>query len=327
MIDKMILYNPAIGTMNMGDHIIFDAIRTQIDDMFPDTKYYELPTQMPVSERVLDWYSDIDLRFVCGTNLLKNNMRCEWGRYLPHFNGIRQWDIELKNRKKYGPVVLMGCGWQKYQQGKDKYSERLWNELLNKQYVHSVRDNYALVKLNELGISNVVNTGCPTLWSLTPEHCREIPTHKAESVVTTITDYRQDASSDQKMLNVLSEKYRHVYIWLQGYEDGDYLKRLSLKDNMTAINGGLTAFDRLLDRDDIEFVGTRLHGGIRALQHKRRAIFIAVDNRTKEMGKEIGLHYLERSNMNDLIDLVEDEQEYNIALPLKEITMFKEQFK
>ena len=115
--------------MNEGDHIIYDGVKTEIYDMFPSYKVFELPTQMPVSNRVLKWYKDINFRFVAGTNILKYSMFCEWGR-LPHFKNIRQWDIRIKDVKLYGPVILVGCGWQKYQDKSDKPSMNLWKELL-----------------------------------------------------------------------------------------------------------------------------------------------------------------------------------------------------
>ncbi len=325
MNDKIILYNPAISSMNKGDHIIFDSVRKQLCQMFPESSFYELPTQMPVSKRVLKWYSDIDLRFVCGTNLLKNDMLYEMGRR-PHFKGVRQWDIELKNKKMYGPVVLLGCGWQKYQKGKDRYSEKLWNMLLDTGYSHSVRDSFTKEKLSELGINNVINTGCPTLWSLSKEHCKCIPTEKASRVITTVTDYHKDEKSDQRMLDTLLENYEKVYLWLQGYNDGDYVRSLNLHDKVTVISGGLDAYDRILEEDDIEYVGTRLHGGIRALQHKKRAVFVAVDNRTIEMGRDIGLNYLERKHINDLGDYIKTGHSNELALPEDEIMRFKSQF-
>ena len=326
MSNEIILYDPSIGSMNEGDTIIVDSASKQIQDMFPDSKYIILPTQMPVSKRVLKWFSNVDLRFVCGTNLLRNQMLYQWGGLRPHFSGIRQWDFSLKDIDLYGPAVLLGCGWQKYQNGKDRISEFLWHRILDSRYLHSVRDEYTAEKLAELGINNVLNTGCPTLWMLTPEHCREIPKDKAENVVTTVTDYCPDEKADQFMLNLLSENYKRVYIWLQGHEDDNYVKKLTLKSNVIVLNGGLEAYDRLLDTDDIEFVGTRLHGGIRALQHKKRATFIAVDNRTIEMGKNRGLVFLERESIKDLNDLINSEQVCSISIPKDNIDRFKEQF-
>lgn len=327
MNERIILYNPAIGSMNEGDHIIFESASKEIEELFPDSKYVVFPTQMPVSRRVLKWYTKIDLRFICGTNLIRNQMLYEWGRFRPHFHGVRQWDITLRDSNLYGPAVMLGCGWQKYQKGKDWFSEQLWNKLLDDRYMHSVRDDYALEKLSEIGIRNAINTGCPTLWRLTPDFCGSIPKEKAQNVVTTITDYRPDERADQYMLDVLCENYNIVYVWLQGYGDKEYLKKLSLKNNIIVINGGLGSYDNLLERDDIEFVGTRLHGGIRALQHRKRATFIAVDNRTIEMGSNRGLNYLERKNINDLSDLINSKHNYHITIPEKEIERFKKQFR
>ena len=323
---KVLLYNPAIGTMNEGDHIIFDSIMRQMKELFPDSNFYELPTQMPVSKRVLKWFKDIDLRFVCGTNLLKNNMLVEWGRYRPYFRGIRQWDINLKSRSLYGPVILMGCGWQKYQDGKDIFSEKLWQLLLDSKYEHSVRDSYTKEKLAEIGIKNVINTGCPTTWELTREHCLAIPENKADNVVTTITDYNKDETRDQRMMDTLSKLYNRVYVWLQGYEDEEYVRRMHLNENITVISGGVFAYDQLLENPNIEFVGTRLHGGIRALQKGRRTTFIAVDNRTIELGSNIGLNYLERKNILELEDYLSEKRSCRVKIPEKEIRRFKEQF-
>ena len=312
--------------MNDGDLIIFDSIEKQVVNFFPNTKIYELPTQMPVSKRVLKWYEDIDIRFLCGTNLLKNHMLFEWGRFRPHFKGIRQWDMDIRNKKLYGPVVLLGCGWQKYQKGKDRYSEKLWNLVLDSQYMHSVRDSYTKEKLAELGIRNVINTGCPTLWNLTKEHCKNIPVEKASTVVTTVTDYHKSIEDDQKMIDTLCANYEKVYIWLQGYKDGDYIKQLRLHDKIEVISGGLAAYDSLLSTDDIEFVGTRLHGGIRALQHRKRATFVAVDNRTIEMGNNVKLNYLKRKDIKHLDDYLNEKHRTEIILPEENIRKFKEQF-
>lgn len=324
--EKLIIYNPSISTMNEGDHIIYDGVKTEIYDMFPSYKVFELPTQMPVSNRVLKWYKDINFRFVAGTNILKYSMFCEWGR-LPHFKNIRQWDIRIKDVKLYGPVILVGCGWQKYQDKSDKPSMNLWKELLSTNYYHSVRDSYTEEKLHEMGIMNVINTGCPTLWRLSREHCKNISANKANYVVTTVTDYKQDPRMDQIMLDVLSKNYEKVYIWLQGYEDDKYLNSLQLSNNMEVLGGGLTQYDALLDRcDDIDYVGTRLHGGVRALQKGKRSVFIAIDNRTIEMGKNFGLNYIRREECFELESFIKEKHETRILIPEENIERFKKQF-
>jgi hypothetical protein len=42
-------------------------------------------------------------------------------------------------------------------------------------------------------------------------------------------------------------------------------------------------------RYDVDFVGARLHGGIRALQRGRRTLTIALDNRAREIAGDTGM--------------------------------------
>jgi polysaccharide pyruvyl transferase WcaK-like protein len=44
-------------------------------------------------------------------------------------------------------------------------------------------------------------------------------------------------------------------------------------------------------------VGTRLHGGIRGIEHGRRTVIIAIDNRAEEMGADTGLPIVLRDNV------------------------------
>lgn len=56
----------------------------------------------------------------------------------------------------------------------------------------------------------------------------------------------------------------------------------------------------------MDFVGTRLHGGIRAMQHKQRAIIIEIDNRAKEISSRF---------------------ENDIQIPFDKVNQWKDQFK
>ena len=51
---------------------------------------------------------------------------------------------------------------------------------------HSVRDSYTKKMLNSIGINNVVNTSCPTVWNITPDHLATIPDTKAKYVANHI---------------------------------------------------------------------------------------------------------------------------------------------
>lgn len=84
--------------------------------------------------------------------------------------------------------------------------------------------------------------------------------------------------------------YEHIYFFAQnGVLDLDLFNNLKCegKENVEIVIPSLEGYDLLLKSDTVYFVGTRLHGGIRAMQHKQRAIIIEIDNRAKEISKDV----------------------------------------
>src|SRR5690606_10235922 len=100
-------------------------------------------------------------------------------------------------------VILLGVGWRNYQQKPNFYTRKLLKNLLNEEYLHSVRDSYTEKKLKDEGFQNVINTACPTMWQLTPGHCEQIPKKKQEKVVFTLTDYSKDPQNDRFLIDTL----------------------------------------------------------------------------------------------------------------------------
>lgn len=314
---KIILYNPSVSTLNMGDYVIFDSIKKYLDNIFEDAFYVNISPHLPISFRFFRNFKEIDFRFVCGTNLLSGDM----------LFGYRQWDVSLLKSKIVSPAILFGCGWRQYQKRSDLYSTILNRIILSKEYIHSVRDFYTQGKLEEMGIKNVINTGCPTMWCLTPEHCKCIPIHKMKNVVTTLTDYNKDFERDSNMINILCRNYETVYLWLQGFNDYNYFKQLKLKNDIKIIGPSLEKYDNLLMRGDIEYVGTRLHGAIRALQHGKRSLILAVDNRAFEKKKDFNINVIRREEIDQLESLINCEIVTDIKLNNVNINLFLNQFK
>lgn len=319
--NKLIAHiDPSICSLNLGDYIISDAVDDVSEQVFNKYQVAKIPSQdswWRGSYRVL---KNADISLVGGTNLLSSNM--------PFY---RQWkispiDIPFKNE-----IILLGVGWWQYQGDMNFYTKFLYKKLLSSSYIHSVRDNYTKNKLSEIGLDNVLNTGCPTMWSLDSKHCEKINKNKANSVVATITDYRPDPESDVRFINVLINRYKKVYIWPQGHLDPEYLSAIWQShwgESILILNRSLRDFDRLLStEDDLDYVGTRLHAGIRALQYGHRSIILEVDNRAKEKAKTFGLITCERSDSSKIDDLIAGEFETNIILPSEDIAAWKEQFK
>lgn len=314
---RVVLYNPAIATLNLGDEIIVDACVQELTGILPISQFASLCTHQPIGKVLPKSIGDVDYQFVCGTNLLKSDM----------LFGFRQWQISLSDTWFIKNAILLGCGWWQYQDTIDWYSRILWRRILSQDRIHSVRDEYTKSKLISFGINNIANTGCPTMWKLNNSLCRRIPQKRSDSVVTTLTDYCINRDADNYMLAILSKYYETVYIWPQGFGDIKYLSTLKIADNICVIDASLKAYDELLKQEDnIEYIGTRLHGGIRALQHEKRTLIIAVDNRAIEKKSDFNLNVMLRNELNSLTDYINANYKTNIVLNEHEIERFRQQF-
>ena len=198
---KKILYlNPAMSSLNIGDKIIEDGCKTYLNDIFSNDFIVEFSTHLPLNNLYFNFIGNIDYKFVLGSNLLvpKLNQR------------FRQWDINIFNVKKLSPVILMGVGWQQYSKKVNFYTKKIYKSLFATSYMHSVRDEYTKENLNKIGITNVINTGCPTMWKFTPDFCKKISCKKGKDVVFTLTDYSMSETFDKKLINILKNNYEKV---------------------------------------------------------------------------------------------------------------------
>jgi polysaccharide pyruvyl transferase WcaK-like protein len=317
MLQRIGLMDPSIGTSNMGDYIIQDAVKKYIRQIFPSSFVANFPSQLSRKMDSVSLMQSQDIILIGGTNLLASNMESRF-----------QWKVNprdsffLSNK-----MVLFGVGWWQYQDTPNAYTSQLYNALLNKDYLHSVRDSYSRDKLHSIGIRNVVNTTCPTLWEVTPEKCLSIPMEKANDVITTLTFYNKDYGQDGALIRTLQANYRNVYVWIQGFEDLQYLKELAPNmERIIPVNPDLTFYNEALANSDIEYVGTRLHAGVRALQLGKRTLIVAVDNRAVEIAKDTNLNVIKRSELDKCIQFIKKPYTTDIRLPEEEIQRWKAQF-
>ena len=309
------ILNPGIGTSNLGDLIIYDSIYKNLREIFIDDLFTNFPTQLHTAYDTQILMSQKNLLFVSGTNLLSSNLEEKY-----------QWKIDLTYRKFLkNKVILFGAGWWQYQGKINNYTKKIYKAVFNKELLHSVRDNYTAEKLKTIGIDNVVNTSCPTLWEITPEKSKSIPREKSSLVVTTLTFYHKNYALDYRMLKILSNNYKKIYLWIQGLNDAQYFKELNKGlSNIMLLPPTLEAFDDVLENKDVDYIGTRLHAGIRALQKNRRTLILAVDNRAFEIGKDVHLNVIKREDVEEILQFINRKYETRIELPLDNIKMFKE---
>ena len=315
----IIRFDTSIGTQNLGDYIIMHYCSRILDELFPKHQKLSISTHRMPTAAEEQSVAKYKYKFVCGTNLMTSHIEHYWRWILP--DGIRR-------KSHFRNTILLGVGWGEYQGECSDYSRTVYNVMLNPSLTHSVRDQYTLNKLHGAGIRNVINTGCPTTWALTPEFCKEIPTRKAKDVVTTITDYRRDVNRDNEMLRILSRNYDHVYLWLQGSQDEEYLRTLDVPHNLTTIPASLEAYEEVLARGGVDYVGTRLHAGIHALNYKIRSIILAVDNRAAEMGRDVNLPVIQRDDISCKLEpMIQADRPTEIRINQKNIDLFKSQFR
>ncbi|MCO7198250.1 polysaccharide pyruvyl transferase family protein [Pseudoalteromonas sp. OANN1] len=312
---KVTLYSPGLASYNVGDKIIADAAKKEMSYILDNAFVTEIPTHTPHSFYYMRPLIQNDLKFVLGSNLLKSTF----------FGFKRQWDITLLKSWITGPCVLVGVGWWQYKNNPNFYTKLLLNSVLDKNYVHSVRDDYTKSILEGIGIKNVINTSCPTMWALNQEHCYEVNKKTSENVVFTLTDYNKDVSRDLDFIDLIKRKYKNVYFWPQGIGDFEYITQLGL-EGVDIIPPSLEAFDHALENLNVDYIGTRLHGGVRALQKKVKTLILAIDNRAREKSKSFGLPVAERGDLMSVSNFIAKDYQLNIRIPEKNILEWKSQF-
>lgn len=312
-------FNTAEFTDNLGDYIIMRYCNEVLRDLYPTGyQFIDVSTHILPTKDQEEQIKKARLKFVCGTNLLTSHIEEHWNWALP--DGLRR-------KLAYKNIILLGVGWKNYDDPCSEYSKMIYKAMLSPCFLHSVRDQYTEEMLKAAGIKNVINTGCPTMWKLTPEFCDTIPSQKARTVITTITDYRRDAERDSRMLAILSRNYACVRLWLQGKRDEEYLSTLTVPDNLETIPRDLKAYEQALEAGDADYVGTRLHAGIFALNHRVRSLIIAVDNRATEMGKDTNLPVVGREAAGEALEsLIQANRHTEIRINQKNIIRFKSQF-
>jgi polysaccharide pyruvyl transferase WcaK-like protein len=77
---------------------------------------------------------------------------------------------------------------------------------------------------------------------------------------------------------------------------------------------------------NIDYIGTRLHAGICAIQNFRRSIIIGIDNRAIEMGNDFNLNVIEPENVNILDEIIKSDLITDISIPKDNIDIWKKQF-
>jgi len=309
---RFALLDTAVASTNLGDRIIMEAVRRELATLVGRAFPFDVATHEWMGAKSRSIVRRADLAVAGGTSLLSSHI------------GFRStWKLSPRDSLAGLDVVLMGAGWRAYQGAPDPYSRWLLRRALSRKRTHSARDSYTEGKLRALGFENVLNTGCPTLWALSDEALARIPREKGEAVVTTLNAQFADPARDRDLLHRLLRRYETVQIWPQSDDDYGYARSLGV-EGLRFVEPTLEAYDALLRAaPSLDYVGLRLHGGIRALQHVRRAVIIEVDNRAASMGCDFRLPTVARDDNDALDRLITEPFETRLQLPRSAIEDWK----
>jgi len=296
--ENIALLDTALHSANSGDQIIMDAIESELA-ISPDV--LRIATHIALTEEAKDIVRASKAVLLCGTNALGRDM------------SNSPWVLSAEDMASGlfdGKLVLVGCGWGYYNtRPATEETADFFRRSLHKDAFHSVRDQFTANKLTELGCKNVLNTGCPTMWSL---YKWQKPL-RTDNVIFTLTDYRQDKTKDNQLLQVLICEFANVYFWPQGAGDLEYLKSLPsyTEELISTVDHSLSAFNAMLT-PDMTYVGTRLHAAIRAMQLGLPSKLVSIDNRATEISKDTGLPIVDRNDIDfkdNLTSFINDQTE------------------
>jgi polysaccharide pyruvyl transferase WcaK-like protein len=309
------LVDTSICTDNLGDETIMDAVNAIVWDMFPGAFITRVPSHEALSGRTRRLIYNADLCFVGGTNLISSAL---------HPVGLWRVTPEDANIFASTHTVLLGVGWNDYQTSATPATRKFLQRALSPSFSHSVRDHYTAQHLKQCGIKTL-STSCMTTWSLTPEHCASIPTEKSDTALITLTKWRAAPEADGEFIQAVKRHYRKVLFFPQQKADLSYLHSLGFGEIEVAAttNEGYTAF---LEKEVVDVIGSRLHGGIRALQKGRRALILAVDNRAAEIARDTNLPVRDRADIPAIEGWIDAGDRTVVQLPERAINEWKAQF-
>jgi polysaccharide pyruvyl transferase WcaK-like protein len=90
----------------------------------------------------------------------------------------------------------------------------------------------------------------------------------------------------------------------------------------------LQALDHLLEtEEDLDYVGNRLHAGIRAMQKGRRTVIVEIDNRARAMSEDFDVPTVARQDMEKLAAMIAGPFETHIKLPTQAIERWRDQLR
>lgn len=322
LIDPSIFNNLNVSSPNLGDIIIYDSVRKILKQLFPKHGIQRISAHEVIGRREISIIRNAKYVFVGGTNILSSTVN-NFNRLIP----------EPGRRNLISPgfnkVVLVGAGWSAYSHSSNLYSKVYYNRILSWQYCQSVRDSYTFNKM-KFFLGKTLNTSCPTTWNLDEQFENKF-NPKYNKILFTLTDYSTDKLSDSNLLSaILNTDCNEIFFFPQGLKDLDYLCSLPIykinKAKIKLLPYSYQEFESFVEHNSFNYIGTRLHAGIKCLQKNMPALIIGIDNRAIEIAKDINLSVCQRADMEAVRTWTSSSEGSRLQLPKKNINLWLKQF-
>lgn len=307
---QIAILDPSLATDNLGDEVIYQAVESLLFDLFPNAWFHRIATHEAMSNRSHKVLREAERIFVAGSNLL------------PPDGG--QWRITLSDSMFIEGLVVIGAGWQHDTTKLSREASKIIGRSFHRTALHAVRDAPAAENLKAVGL-RAVNATCPTLWRLDAEATARIPATKAPEAVVAVTAYRNQPEADAAFLKLVTERYRTVWFYPQMADDIAHIERLGF-GHLKRIRASTDAYTRFLAENDVDYIGSRLHGGIRALQTGKRSLILEVDNRARDIAAHTGLPSARLTDLAAIGDWIDRPAPTVLHLPEADIAAWKAQF-
>ncbi|HPU15562.1 MAG TPA: polysaccharide pyruvyl transferase family protein [Polymorphobacter sp.] len=127
---RAVLLDTSVASTNIGDQIIMEAVREQLDRPLKDTLIASVASHDTMGAKGRAMVQAADLVVAGGSNLISSH---QWLRSV--------WRLRPRDAFLGMNVVLMGVGWYQHQSQPDPYTRWLLRRVLHPTALHSVRDS------------------------------------------------------------------------------------------------------------------------------------------------------------------------------------------
>lgn len=290
---RIALLSPAVGTGNVGDHFIEQAIRRLLP---ADVQYDRLSVRRGPGAEEVALINAADCALVCGTNLYQRN----WESALTP-------DVLAAVRV---PVVPFGVG-SSAASVEDRSVGPETRAMIRALHAActtgSVRDRHSLAMVSDVGVRNVALTGCPVLfWSLSPAAPEVAPRRRSRVVVTARNwlmhrwpdnvDHPAQIALLRGILDQLSSD--EIVFAIHEEYDERLLTTLGIPPASVLRSDRWQDYADLYSDDASVVLALRLHAGMMSVANGVPAVFVGHDTRTYAFCELLDLPYVDLFSPN-----------------------------